>query len=190
MRPLCLMVFILIVRGNLKDTEWRVSYWSFWAIRISFWYAIVYASSVAFDKVYWRGLTARLQVALNKCYLWRHRIRGFLYSSIHAYAIVSRCGKIAGCLFHVRIWVSNRSSSLQSWSLLPLAFESFSLLRCLLVLWVASYLKNSYCVLRADIYLHYFAELARIRSRYLKLRQSANVLWVSRMLLKFLLASV
>ena len=25
-----------------------------------------------------------------------------------------------------------------------------------LALWVASYLKNSYCVLRADIYLHYF----------------------------------
>ena len=48
--------------------------------------------------------------------------------------------------------VYNRSSSLQSWSLLPLAFESFSLLRCLLALWVASYLKNSYCVLRADIY--------------------------------------
>ena len=29
-------------------------------------------------------------------------------------------------------------------------------LRCLLALRVASYLKNSYCVLRADIYLHYF----------------------------------
>ena len=26
MRPLCLMVFILIVSGNLKYTEWRVSY--------------------------------------------------------------------------------------------------------------------------------------------------------------------
>ena len=39
---------------------------------------------------------------------------------------------------------------------LPLAFESFSLLRCLLALWVASYLKKSYCVLRAVIYLHYF----------------------------------
>ena len=32
----------------------------------------------------------------------------------------------------------------------------FRLLRCLLALWVASYLKNSYCVLRADMYLHYF----------------------------------
>ena len=142
-------------QGILKYTEWRVSYWSFWAIRISFWYAIVYASSVAFVKVYRLGLTARLQVALNKCYLWRQRIRGFLYSWIHAYAIVSRCGKIVGCLF-IRIWVSNRSSSLQRWSLLPLAFESFSLLGCPLALWVASYLKNSYCVLRADIYLHYF----------------------------------
>ena len=39
-------------QGILKYTEWRVSYWSFWAIRISFWYAIVYASSVAFFKVF------------------------------------------------------------------------------------------------------------------------------------------
>ena len=128
---------------------------------------------------------------LNKCYLWRQRIRGFLNSWINAYAIVFRCGKIAVCLFiriwvsnrslslqswsllplafsmfvvcfqiavclFIRIWVSNRSSSLQSWSLLPLAFESYSLLCCLLALWAASYLENSYCVLRADIYLHYF----------------------------------
>ena len=35
-------------------------------------------------------------------------------------------------------------------------FESYSLLRCLLALWVDVYLKNSYCVLRADMYLHYF----------------------------------
>ena len=40
--------------------------------------------------------------------------------------------------------------------LLSLALESYSLYRCLLALWVASYLKKSYCALRADMYLHYF----------------------------------
>ena len=92
MRPLCLMVFVLIVRGNSQI------YWmeGFLLIILSH---CVCCSSVAFVKPYRFGLTARFQVALNKCYLWRHRIRGFLNSRINAYAIVSRCEKIAGCLF-------------------------------------------------------------------------------------------
>ena len=157
----------------------------------------MYASSVAFVKAYRLGLTARFQVALNKCYLWRHRIRGFLSlprrrplgfvtcflphgketrdepqrtSAWEAMDFLTRelmlmllylaAGRLQDvCLS--RIWVSNRSSSLQSWSLLSLTFESYSLLGCLLALWVASYLTNSYCVLRADMYLHYFvAQLA------------------------------
>ena len=41
-------MFILIMKGNTQYNEWRFSYWSFLALRISFRYAIVYASCVAF----------------------------------------------------------------------------------------------------------------------------------------------
>ena len=61
----------------------------------------MYASSVAFVKVYRFGLTAKFQVALNKFYVkTQDPWISLLVNS--AYAIVYRCRKIAtatGCLF-------------------------------------------------------------------------------------------
>ena len=64
------------------------------------------------------------KTGLNICHLWRHRIRGIRYSWFHADAILISAVRLQAVRLS-RIWESNRSTSLQSWSLLSLTFKSF-----------------------------------------------------------------